>query len=84
MLYFIIAIFLFIFALIALGLSLIGSVFRTLFGFGQRGQTYGNSSRTDNSTEKETFTHTGNTPQKKIFTESDGEYVDFEEVKTEE
>ncbi len=84
MLYFIIAIFLFIFALITLGLSLIGSVFRTLFGFGQRGQAYGNSSRTDNSTEKETFTHTGNTPQKKIFTESDGEYVDFEEVKTEE
>lgn len=77
-----ILIFLLIFVLVILllGLSIIGTVFRTIFGLGKRSNSR-KYSTTDNSgyksnTRKETLKK-----RKKVFEDDEGEYVDFEEVK---
>jgi len=79
-----ILIFLFIFVLVILllGLSIIGTVFRAIFGLGRRTNnrpynTTANSASGSN-TRKETLKK-----RKKVFEEDEGEYVEFEEVEKE-
>lgn len=78
-------------AVVVIGLAIVGSVFRTIFGLGKRGNsnrtyTYStgrkhyHASDVDNKGE-ETITENGSSKHKKIFSDEEGEYVDFEEVK---
>lgn len=78
--------FIILIAILLIGLSIIGTVIRSLFGIGNR--RTGNSHSSDKA-------HTSNGPsasatgagtyqrpkRRKLFTQDDGEYVDFEEVK---
>lgn len=87
----------FIIAIFVFGLSIIGFILRTIFGLGRGSsssrpkqtesgrtsqQDYGQRDRRSNDDEEEIYSE--NVPEKrhkKIFTQDDGEYVDFEEVK---
>ncbi len=66
-------------------ISIIGSVFRLLFGFGRRGnqqrRTYTHSYRDEESQESHHSDQKVSQPRKKIFDDDEGEYVDYEEVK---
>lgn len=67
---FLIVIFIFV-----IGLSIVGSILRVLFGFGKRSSsTQQTTNREETEEEKEQSKH------KKLFGEDEGEYVDFEEV----
>ncbi|MBP1614782.1 MAG: hypothetical protein H6Q13_2230 [Bacteroidetes bacterium] len=68
---FIIVIFIFV-----LGLSIVGSILRVLFGFGKRSSSTRQTTNREETEEqqKEQSKH------KKLFGEDEGEYVDFEEV----
>ena len=79
----------FIIAIIVFGLSIVGFLLRTIFGIGRRsssshhGKT-GQSQQSYNSNDDEEEILSENTSarkHKKIFTQDDGEYVDFEEIK---
>lgn len=77
--------FVIVIAILLIGLSVVGSIIRTIFGLGRR-STSSNTSRTQQSytpqEEQEERTSGSNTSShKKIFTKEDGEYVDFEEIK---
>ena len=77
----------FIIAIIVFGLSIVGFLLRTIFGIGRRSssshhgktgqsqQSYNQGSYNSNDDEEEILS------EKKIFTQDDGEYVDFEEIK---
>ena len=87
----------FIIAIFVFGLSIIGFILRTIFGLGRGSsssrpkqtesgrtsqQDYGQRDRRSNDDEEEIYSE--NVPEKrhkKIFTQGDGEYVDFEEIK---
>ena len=73
----------FIIAIFVFGLSIIGFILRTIFGSGRTSQQdYGQRDRRSNDDEEEIYSE--NVPEKrhkKIFTQDDGEYVDFEEIK---
>lgn len=70
---FIIVIFIFV-----LGLSIVGSILRVLFGFGKRSSS---ARQTTNREEEEKQKEQNEQPKhKKLFGEDEGEYVDFEEV----
>lgn len=88
--------FIFVLAIIFIGLSIIGSVIRTIFGLGKRktSNTYQNGSGNYQTSEGYSFSgdqQQNNTTEhndldpdskhKKIFSKDDGEYVDYEEVK---
>lgn len=78
-------------AVIIIGLTLVGSVLRALFGFGKRstpnaqsssnGRKYYRASETNK--EEEMSTESDSAKHKKLFTDEEGEYVDFEEIKEE-
>ena len=90
-------IFIFIIAIFVFGLSIVGFILRTIFGLGRGSsssrpqqtvsqrtsqQDYDQASRRSNDDEEEIYSE--NVPgkrHKKIFTQDDGEYVDFEEIK---
>lgn len=83
--------FIIIIAVIIIGLTIVGSVLRAIFGLGRRSttQTYTSGSTRRKQyhasdmdvedeeiiSEKEALRH------KKIFSDDEGEYVDFEEIK---
>lgn len=75
--------------ILVVGLTIVGSVLRTIFGFGRRRpassqstHTYRTESRqTSESNNEEVGKEQGETKHKKIFTKDEGEYIDFEEVK---
>ena len=90
--------FIFVLAIIFIGLSIIGSVIRTIFGLGKHNtsKTYQNGSgsyrssggysfsgdqQQDNTTEHSDSDAEPDSKHKKIFSEDEGEYVDYEEVK---
>lgn len=76
--------FVIIIAVIIIGLSVVGSIFRALFGFGRRTTQTGHTrqSRTDASQSTEGESTDGSSHKRpKIFDKEDGEYVDFEEIK---
>ncbi len=90
-------IFIIFIVIFVIGISLIGSIIRALFGFKRRGPQRGNNfNRSDanqqqSQSQKESYTHKRGTstirifdtnvkPKKKIFTEDEGEYTDYEVV----
>ena len=88
---------LFLAAIVIFGLSIVGFVLRAIFGLGRGSsssrpkqtesgrtsqQDYGQRDSRSNDNEEEIYSE--NVPEKrhkKIFTQDDGEYVDFEEIK---
>lgn len=89
-------IFILIIAVFLIGISLIGSILRAIFGFGRRSGSTPYTTTTsgdrrqqpDNSWKEEDEEEAYDTNEngyphrhKKIFTKDDGEYVDFEEIK---
>ena len=87
----------FIIAIFVFGLSIIGFILRTIFGLGRGSsssrpkqtesgrasqQDYSQRDRRANDDEEEILSeNTSARKHKKIFTQDDGEYVDFEEIK---
>ena len=86
--------FILIIAILVIGVSIVGSILRALFGFGRRStsntrtytttnerQQQQNSQRREQ--EEESLTEDDFQPRrhKKIFAKDEGEYVDFEEIK---
>lgn len=90
-------IFIIIVVILVIGLSIIGTVLRTIFGLGgkrrpssgtyQSGQSYsysgGQQQNTSSQTDEETTSEGNNIHRKhkKLFSKDEGEYVDFEEIK---
>lgn len=90
MLHFLGILFIIIIAVLLIGLSIIGSILRSLFSIGRRkpssGWTYSSEENRQHRTSdsnNDIQIEEGELPinRKKIFTKDDGEYVDFEEVK---
>lgn len=87
--------FIIVIAVIIIGLTLVGSVLRAIFGLGKRSSSSGSSHNTTynssgnkryyHSTQaddkEETITETGAPKHKKLFDDNEGEYVDYEEIK---
>ena len=80
----------FIIAIIVFGLSIVGFLLRTIFGIGRRsssshhgktGQSQQGSYNSNDDEEEILSENTSARKHKKIFTQDDGEYVDFEEIK---
>lgn len=68
--------------LLVFGFSIIGSIFRFIFGGGKRQESRRAYSTSQNNESSKTYTNAQpNNNRKKIFDKDDGEYVDFEEVK---
>ncbi|MEG1563462.1 MAG: DUF4834 family protein [Bacteroides sp.] len=86
-------IFIIFIVILVVGLSIVGSVLRALFGFGRRRpapsdnahRSYRSVNPEDNGGDTKENEKVINDPSaskhKKIFAKDDGEYVDFEEVK---
>jgi hypothetical protein len=80
--------FFFFLFILFLGISIVGSVLRSVFGFGRKShqahrQTYSKEEPTADRQEndgQEEYSSTSK-KRKKIYTKEDGEYVDYEEVK---
>ena len=83
---FILIFFLFI---LVIGLTIVGSIFRAIFGLGRRSssrnRTYTNNNQQNTHS---TYNQGGDEAvndnsqnKKKIFTKEEGEYVDYEEIK---
>ncbi len=86
MFHFIAFLFIAVIVILVAGLSLIGSIIKTIFGLGRRPAT-SNASQSRQAyysdNQEKTTTESGARPvHKKIFTEEEGEYVDFEEIKS--
>lgn len=85
--------FIIIIAVLIIGISIVGTVLRTIFGFGRRSaapHTYSTSSGREQQSarrereEEEIYNAEENIQprkHKKIFGQDEGEYVDFEEIK---
>lgn len=91
--------FIVIIAILLIGLSIIGSVFRSIFGLGGHrssgsyqkgsgnyqsgGYSYNDQQQQSDSSATDSTTDTGRkqSKRKKLFSEDEGEYVDFEEIK---
>ena len=76
----------FIIAIIVFGLSIVGFLLRTIFGIGRRSSSshHGKTGQSQQSYNQGSYNSNENTSarkHKKIFTQDDGEYVDFEEIK---
>lgn len=80
--------FIIIIAVIIIGLTIVGSVLRAIFGLGRRSttHTYSNDStqrkqyHASDMDEEETISGKEGSRHKKIFSKDEGEYVDFEEM----
>ncbi len=89
--------FFFVLIILFAGLSIVGSILRALFGIGRRRTATGNYQRNgqyqsmnqntdgyNTSSSKDDQSANSNNQQgkhKKIFSQEEGEYVDFEEIK---
>ncbi|MCD8032656.1 MAG: DUF4834 family protein [Bacteroides sp.] len=78
-------IFIFLIAIIFIGLSIIGTVIRRILGFGRKSPGYNPASGQDYRSSQETVRRKEpqQSPRKKVFDDDEGEYVEFEEVKEE-
>ena len=78
--------FIIVIAVIIIGLALVGSVLRAVFGLGKRNGPNNNSGsrryyhQTQANDKEEIITGTG-AKHKKLFDDNEGEYVDYEEIK---
>lgn len=79
--------FIIIIAILLIGLSVIGTIVRSIFGLGKlhsssygtgRQQPFNTSSKDETAEAEEGEIHI---KRKKLFSKDEGEYVDFEEVK---
>lgn len=82
-------IFFFVLIIIVFGLTIINNVLRALFGLGKRNDSSARSTSSNNRSNQSTYKNqNGNaqdTPKrKKLFDDDEGEYVEFEEVKSED
>lgn len=81
--------FIIIIAILLIGLSIIGTVIRSIFGLGgrrtssSRGYSYNENGQPSNYTSNEAEPEEGeiHPKHKKLFSKDEGEYVDFEEIK---
>ena len=81
--------FIIIIAVIIIGLTIVGSVLRAIFGLGRRsttrtyngGTTQRKQSHASDMDDEETIYEKETLRHKKIFADDEGEYVDFEEIK---
>lgn len=76
--------FIIIIAILLIGLSIVGTVIRSIFGLGGRrsSRSYQNPSSDFSQKEAKQEGNTTTHPKrKKLFSEDEGEYVDFEEIK---
>lgn len=73
--------FIIIIAILIIGLSIIGSVFRSIFGLSGRRSNHRQQQSDSSATGSSTGTGRKPSKRKKLFSEDEGEYVDFEEVK---
>lgn len=81
--------FIIIIAVIIIGLTIVGSVLRAIFGLGRRSttNTYNNSStqrkqyHASDMDDEEIISEKETSRHRKIFSDDEGEYVDFEEIK---
>lgn len=82
--------FIIVIAVLLIGLTVVGSILRAIFGFGRRSSqttthTYSTGRRhyhaSDIDNEEEATAQESNSKHKKIFSDEEGEYIDFEEVK---
>lgn len=64
--------FLIIFVIFVIGINIIGSVVRSIFGRSHRRTGQSRNSQPENATQPK---------RKKVFDEDEGEYVDYEEIK---
>ncbi|WP_455591356.1 DUF4834 family protein [Bacteroides sp.] len=83
--------FIIVIAVLIIGLTIVGSVLRAIFGLGGRRNTssthtysgnhkHYHASDMDNDDDEEVITEKGTNRHKKIFSDEEGEYVDFEEI----
>lgn len=74
----------FILIIVLFFITLLGNLVRTIFGLGRRSPKHFYEDKTS-STHNNNYTSTQDTRQatgkKKIFSDDEGEYIDFEEVK---
>lgn len=87
--------FIIVIAVIIIGLALVGSVLRAIFGLGKRSSASGSGSQnsthsnsgqryyrpTQANDKEEIITETRANKHKKLFDDNEGEYVDYEEIK---
>lgn len=79
--------FIIIVVILVIGLSIIGTVLRSIFGLGgKRRTTSGNQQQTYSSQSSEETASSASDndfhgKRKKLFSKDEGEYVDFEEIK---
>lgn len=78
--------FIIIIIILVLGLSVISNIIRAIFGIGKRRPNNSNQSQTYSNTSSQRTTQEPETEvkvkkRKKFFDKSEGEYVEFEEVK---
>lgn len=81
--------FIIIIAILIIGLSIIGTVIRSVFGLkGSRstsgGHSFNGDKQNSSSSQKQETTESEEEPhlkRKKLFSKDEGEYVDFEEVR---
>ena len=71
--------FIIIIAILLIGLSIIGTVIRNIFGLGGRRTSYNDNRQS--SEEAQTEEGEIRPRHKKLFSKDEGEYVDFEEIK---
>lgn len=84
--YILLFILIFFICLFGIGLSIIGTILRAIFGIGRPKQHYEqprhNNGETRNNTNYNNSTSDNEeVHNKKIFSKDEGEYVDFEEIK---
>lgn len=84
--------FIIIIAILIIGLSIIGTVLRSVFGLKKHRSSYSPGGYSNNNTKQssgsshqqetqDTVEDVHTNKRKKLFSEDEGEYVDFEEVK---
>lgn len=74
--------FLFFISILVLGLAMLSRILRTLFGFGgSRRSTSETTYHQTNPKQDSSHNESPENRRKKIFSEDEGEYIDFEEVK---
>ncbi len=86
MLHFLFFLFFIVIVIFLAGLSIVGSIIRTIFGLGRRPsakQSQSNRQSYSQQEQQENSKAQTSTPpiHKKIFADDEGEYVDFEEIK---
>lgn len=75
--------FIIIIAILLIGLSIVGTVIRSIFGFWGHRSSKSHQDHSSDFSQKKTKPDDNTTysKRKKLFSEDEGEYVDFEEIK---